>query len=150
MKHLLSLLMIASLPWWGHVAQAQDVNTCMKWDFKLAKQGYAVGDELEVLFVVSLKQGWKLVLANPPDDSQSTAVRFEFAENGSFEVLNQVQCQSGLEKPAESGTTKFSQSVFRSKVRVVEDTFDLHGYVRGHLFHESSGQKVAFQQYFRF
>lgn len=150
MKPHIRLLMISSLLWCSHAAPAQDVSTCMKWDFKLTKQEYKVGDEMEVLFTVSLKEGWKLVLANPSDDSQSTAVRFEFAENGSFEVLNQVQCQSGLEKPAESVTTKFSQSVFRSRVRVVEDTFDLHGYVRGHLFHESSGQKVAFQQYFRF
>lgn len=134
----------------GLAAEAQDVNNCMKWDFKLAKQDYSVGDELEVLFTVSLKEGWRLILANQPKDTQPAAVVFEFAENGSFEVLSQVKCQVSSEKPTEQSSDKHNQSVFRSTVRVVEDTFDLHGFVRGHLYHEPTGQMVAFQQSFRF
>ncbi|MFN8354397.1 MAG: protein-disulfide reductase DsbD family protein [Spirosomataceae bacterium] len=150
MKRLLFIIGLIGI---GVSGMAQDAASLIKWEFRFSKPSLDVGDEVEAIFSAQIQKGWRLYTSRS-NETELPAASFEFAENGSFEVLNQVKPIAPIQLHDDKCSIErcffAQQGEFRSKIRVTETTFNLRGVIQGQVCNEQSGLCLPFKQTFQF
>lgn len=146
------LLIVALLAIAGQGSFAQAVDSLIKWQFKLDHRNLKAGDEVSLSCNATLTKGWQLYVSNHVIRHDIKPLEFEFSENGTFGVIKPVLPYIAFNQekkyPTHNAKEGLQDMLFRTLVRIEENSFEVSGIIRGHLYHPQSGQLLAFQRKF--
>ena len=97
-----------------------------KWSYKLSKETVAVGDEIDLLFMVAIDDSWYVYATDfvPTEDFGPVPTKFRFEPHPSYELVGEVISKDAKEKTDELLELTFrymdqSPAVFIQKVKIL-------------------------------
>ncbi len=111
-------------------AMAQFKKTT-KWTIDASKKEVKVGDEIDLIFKVSIIKDWYLYSSDIADDVGPIPTSIEFEDNGSFEVIGAlvpVDAKKKFDKIWNADVTYFTKTgEFRQRVKVLKSNLKIVG-----------------------
>ncbi len=103
-----------------------------KWSYEITNPNAKAGDEVELIFNVTIDKDWYLYSTDFDPDLGPVPTTFEFEKNNTYELIDSVRPINAKKKYDDLWGGEYTYFVgkaqFRQKVRILKDDFKISGF----------------------
>ncbi len=145
-KTLLLLFFLASV-----ISQAQILQPAI-WEYELSTGDFKVGDEVDLLFKVTIDKGWHLYSSDFDPELGPMVTTFTFTPNNSYELVGELRAinpKKGYDDIFEGDYTYFEgKGEFRQTIKVLSENLHFEANYEYQVCTDTDGRCIPFDEDF--
>lgn len=135
------------------LAQAQILEP-VTWSASASPKKASIGDVITLEFTAKIEEDWYLYSSDFDPDLGPQVTRFEFAENGTFELVGGLQPIKPKKKYDDLWEGEYTYFVhegsFQQKVRILQENIQIEALMRGQTCTDITGKCIPLEEEFKF
>lgn len=123
-----------------------------KWSFELSKTEFAVGDEIDLIYLATIDKGWHLYSSDFDPELGPMVTELVFTPNSSYELVDSIKAinpKKGYDEIFEGDYTYFEgKGEFRQKIRILSLPLQFSGSINYQVCTDTDGRCIPFEDDF--